>query len=202
MRLDLPGETAHTLNRAEARSLLETRRRDLDRRQLLLEMERRAIDGGTAAHEMVHQLVRGSGLIRHHDDFPLWLHEGLAAQFEVIRGGVWAGVGRVHDLRLPDWRAIAPPPPLIPLLRDLGFGHGYQRDLYAQSWALVYYLRKEHPQQFQTFLDLLRLPASEAQPDAHRTSAAFRAAFGDDLQTLEVTWHRYLARLKTPLEGE
>ena len=142
LRLDLPGEPARLCDRAEARGLLEAWRRDLDRRQLLLETDRRAIDVGTAAHEMVHQLVRNSGLIRRHDDFPVWLHEGLATQFEVVRGGVWAGVGRVHDIRLPDWRAIAPPPPLIPLLRDLGFEHGYRRDLYAQSWALVYFLAR------------------------------------------------------------
>ena len=201
LRLNLPGEPARLCSRAEARDLLETWRRDLDRRQLLLETDRRAIDGGTAAHEMVHQLVRNSGLIRRHDDFPVWLHEGLATQFEVVRGGVWAGVGRVHDLRLPDWRAIAPPPPLIPLLRDLGFEHGYRRDLYAQAWALVYFLRKERPRQFQTFLDLLRNPAPEAGSDADRTSAAFRTAFGDDLPALEASWHRYMARLKTPLEG-
>src|SRR5262249_36185174 len=79
-----------------------------------------------------------------HDDLPLWLHEGLATQFEVIRGGRWAGFGRAHDLRLPDWRRIDPRPRLVPLLRDAGFGHGYQRDAYAAAWALVYYLRKEH----------------------------------------------------------
>ena len=79
-------------------------------------------------------------------------------QFEVIRGGRWAGIGRAHDLRLPDWRRIQPPLRLEPLVRDAGFGRGYNRDLYAQAWALVYYLRAQHPQQFLTFLDLLRAP--------------------------------------------
>ena len=82
----------------------------------------------------------------------------MAAQFEVIRGGRWAGISRAHDLRLPDWRRIQSPLRLERLVRDAGFGRGYQRDLYAQAWALVYYLRTQHPQQFLTFIDLLRSP--------------------------------------------
>jgi hypothetical protein len=178
----------------------ERLRRDARRRLLLLEMERRSVEMGTSAHEMVHLLVSRSGLAPRHDDFPLWLHEGLAAQFEVVRGGRWAGFGRAHDLRLPDWRSIDPPPRLVPLLRDVGFGHGYQRNNYAAAWALVYYLRKEHPGRFLTFLDLLRTPDAEVRPRADRTVALFRTAFGDDLPALEADWHRVLAALKTPLE--
>src|SRR3954447_15360150 len=62
-------------------------RRESMRRLLLLEMERRAYEVGTAPHEMVHLLVAESVLAPRHDDWPLWLHEGLAAQFEVVRGG-------------------------------------------------------------------------------------------------------------------
>jgi hypothetical protein len=174
--------------------------RDAQRRLLLLELERLSFELGTAAHELVHLLVAESGLEPRHDDFPLWLHEGLAAQFEVVRGGRWAGFGRAHDLRLPDWRRIDPPPRLAPLLRDTGFGHGYAGDAYAAAWALVYYLRKERPGQFQTFLDLLRIPDAEVRPRADRTLALFRAAFGADLATLEADWHRKIDSLRAPLE--
>jgi hypothetical protein len=167
---------------------------------LLREMDRSAFELGTAAHEMIHLLVAASGLAPRPDSFPLWLHEGLAAQFEVVRGGRWAGIGRAHDLRLPDWRRIDPAPRLVPLLRDAGFGHGYRRDAYAAAWALVYYLRKSHPDRFTTFLDLLRSPDAEVRPAADRTVALFRAAFGDDLQGLEADWHRMMATVKTPLE--
>ena len=124
----------------------------------LLDLDWRAIDLGTAAHEMIHQLAADSGLVPRHDAFSYWMHEGFAAQFEVIRGGRWAGIGRAHDLRLPDWRKLQTPIGLERLVRDAGFGRGYQRDLYAQAWALVYYLRTQHPQQFLTFIDLLRIP--------------------------------------------
>jgi hypothetical protein len=202
LRIDLAGEPGRTLNRAEARSQLDRLRRDARRQRLLLDLDRRAIDWGTAAHETIHQVVAASGLSPRHGEFPLWLHEGFAAQFEVVRGGRWAGIGRAHDIRLPDWRAIDPPPRLTPLLRDAGFGQGYQRDLYAQAWALVYYLRKQHAREFLTFLDILRAPDDETQPRAERTIAAFRNAFGDDLDALEADWHRFMATLKTPLEEE
>ena len=174
MRLELAGEAARTLTKAEARTALDRLGRDARRQRLLLDLDRRAIDDGITAHETVHQLVTASGLAPRHDDFPLWLHEGFAADFEVVRGGRWAGIGRAHDIRLPDWRAIDPAPRLAPLLRDVGFGRGYRRDLYAQAWALVYFLRKQHPREFVTFLDLLRTPDDEASspPNAQWTPSA------------------------------
>ena len=173
---------------------------ELARRSLLLDLDWRSTDLGIVAHETVHQLATGSGLAPGVDDFPTWLQEGLATQFEVVRGGRWAGFGRVHDRRLPDWRAIRPAPRLAPLLRDQGFGQGYRRDPYAGSWALVYYLRKTHPREFLAFLDRLRIPQSDAIPRPDRAFEAFRAAFGGDLAGLEKDWHRYLDDLKTPLE--
>ena len=111
---------------------------ELARQTLLLDLNWRATDLGIGAHETIHQLTVETGLAPRFDDFPIWLHEGLAAQFEVVRSGRWAGFGRSHDLRLPDWRSIRPAPRLAPLLRDSGFDQGYRRDLYAESWALVY----------------------------------------------------------------
>ena len=97
-------------------------------------------------------------------------------------------------------------------MRDAGFGRGYQRDLYAQAWALVYYLRTRHPAEFLTFLDLLRNPvagpdsddeapvAPQLEPRGERFFAAFRRAFGQDLDALERDWHRFMAGIRTPLE--
>lgn len=174
--------------------------------EVRLDLQRRAIDLGTAAHETIHQLVANSGLLPRHDAFPIWMHEGFAAQFEVIRGGRWAGISRAHDLRLPDWRRIHPPPKLEPLIRDAGYGKGYQRDLYAQAWGLVYFLRIRHPDRFLTFLDLLRSPRNdEIGPGpplsaGQHAAAAFHRAFGDDLTALEHEWHQFLGTVQTPLE--
>jgi hypothetical protein len=175
--------------------------REALRARLLFDLDRRAVDDGTAAHELIHQLIETTGLAPRHANFPIWLHEGLAMQFEIIRGGRWAGVGRSHGTRLTRWRAIQPPPRLAPLVRDTGFGHGYQPDVYAQAWALVYYLRKERPREFHDYLDLLRAP--DPGPDTGRWALDnFRKAFGDDLDAIQAAWHDYMRNIQTPLEAE
>jgi hypothetical protein len=198
---DLP---TRTLGRAEAKALIAHFEGEVTCETTLLDLDRRSIDLGTAAHEMIHQLARDSGLVSRHDAFPVWLHEGLAAQFEVIRGGRWAGISRVHDLRLPDWRRLQSPLSLERLVRNAGFGRGYQRDLYAQAWALVYFLRTQHSQQFLTFIDLLRSPnpdePSPAASSGDRVFDAFRRAFGFDLDRLEGDWRTFMKSVQTPLE--
>ncbi len=119
-------------------------------------------------------------------------------QFEVVRAGRWAGFGRADDFRLPYWRRMVPAPRLASLLRDEGFGRGYHPDRYAEAWALVYFLRKEHPREFLAFLDQLRIPACDGPADDPR--AAFHAAFGADLGDLEASWHRFLGGVRTPAE--
>jgi hypothetical protein len=205
LRVKLAGEPTRTVGGVQGRELLARLERDIAAGTALLDLDWRAIDLGTAAHEMVHQLAADSGRLPRHDAFPYWLHEGFAAQFEVIRGGRWAGLTRAHDLRLPDWRKVQPPPNLERLVRDAGFGRGYQRELYAQAWALVYYLRTRHPEELLTFLDLLRSPAwdegvSLPQARADRVFDAFRRAFGSDLEGLERDWHHFMAGIQTPLE--
>ncbi len=181
---------------------LELRNREVARRELLFDQDCRSIDVSTAAHETIHQLVAATGLSPRPDALPVWLHEGLAMQFEVVRGGRWAGVGRVDDFRLPYWRKLDPPPRLSPLVRDVGFGHGYDPDRYAGAWALVYYLRKERPREFLTFLDLLQAPASEPADRPSRSLDAFRAAFGDDLEPLEADWRQFVNGLRLPGESD
>jgi hypothetical protein len=172
------------------------------RRLFLGETDYRAHDHGTAAHELVHLLVAVSGLAPEPSRFPYWLHEGLAAQFEVVRGGRWAGIGRANDLRLPHWRALPTPPRLLPLIRDSGFGHGYQNDLYAESWALVYFLSRTRPAEFRTWLDLIRNHEPLGQETGpNRVVILFEQVFGEDFASLEEDWLRYMATVSTPLEG-
>jgi hypothetical protein len=206
IRIEIGGEPVRTVSRSEAKAAIARVEGEITCETMLLDLDRRSIDLGTAAHEMIHQLAVESGLVPRHDAFPQWLHEGLAAQFEVIRGGQWSGISRAHDLRLPDWRRIEDPIRLERLVRDAGFGRGYQRDLYAQAWALVYYLRTRHSREFLTFLDLLRGPDPGGEPGspplgrADRVFHSFQRAFGSDLDALERDWRAFIAGVKTPLE--
>ena len=207
LRIKLADEPARIVGRAEGRKIIERLERELSFRSALLDLDWRAVDLGTAAHEMIHELAVDSGLVQRHDTFPYWMQEGFAAQFEVIRGGRWAGISRAHDLRLADLRRIQTPIGLERLVRDTGFGRGYQRDLYAQAWALVYYLRTKHSQQFLTFIDLLRNPEVDSDGGAllqgvrgERVFNAFKRAFGPDLTVIERDWHQFMTSVQTPLE--
>ena len=204
MKIKLADLPARTVGHDEAIVLLARIDDEITCETMLLDLDRRSVDLGTAAHEMIHQLANDSGLVPRHDAFPVWLHEGLAAQFEVIRGGRWAGISRAHDLRLPDWRRLQSPLKLERLVRSAGFGHGYNRDLYAQAWALAYFLRTQHPQQFLTFIDLLRSPdaggESPVSATGDRVFDAFQRAFGADMDKLESDWHGFMKTVQTPLE--
>jgi hypothetical protein len=204
VKVKLADDTSRTVGRPEAKALIARQDGEIACETMLLDLEWRSIDLGTAAHEMIHQLARDSGLVTRHDVFPLWLHEGLAAQFEVIRGGRWAGISRAHDLRLPDWRRLQSPLALEHLVRDAGFGRGYNRDLYAQAWALVYFLRIQRPRQFVTFVDLLRNPSPgeslQAAARGDHVFDAFLRAFGSDLGRLDGDWRSFMKTVKTPLE--
>ncbi len=200
LRIEFTGEPARTLGKPEAKEALQRLTRDVARMELIQDLDRRAIDVGTAAHELIHQLVAETGLAPNFDDFPRWLHEGFAAQFEVVRGGRWAGISRAHDLRLPDWRAIKGAPRLITRVQDHGAGRGYDRDVYAESWGLVYFLRQRHPDAFLTYVDKLRSPDHESARGPERNLKLFQAAFGDDLVKLETEWREFLDSVRTPLE--
>jgi Protein of unknown function (DUF1570) len=204
LKIKLADEPARTVGRPEAKALLGRVGDEITCETMLLDLDRRSVDLGTAAHEMIHQLAVVSHLVPRHDMFPVWLHEGIASQFEVIRGGRWGGVSRAHDLRLPDWRRLQSPLRLERLIRDSGFGRGYQRDLYAQAWALVYFLRLQKPGQFLTFIDLLRTPSLEGQSTSlapgDRVFDAFQRAFGIELDRLDGEWHTFMKTVQTPLE--
>ena len=190
-------------SRFEPPKARETDAERINRRRLefLWEERYRAEDLGTAAHEMVHLLVEASGLATEPKQLPSWLHEGLATQFEVVRGGRWAGIGRANDLRLLDWRAVASLPRLGPLIRDNGFGHGYSGALYSQSWALVYFLQRTRPDRFVSLIDRLKTPDRlEDSPDAARFINVFLAAFREGLEVIQADWIRTVTETRTPLE--
>lgn len=197
VRLSVGDEPPRMLDRKGAEQAVETLRRRIDRQNLLTELRDRKLDLGTSAHEMVHLLVAASRLSPRPGAFPHWLGEGLAMQFEAVRGDRWAGLGVPSPLRLKDWRTLKPSPALEPLLHDVGLGHGYRQAPYAAAWALVYDLRTHDPSAFVALIDRLRLPPldpdAETSPD--RVVQAFTASVGGDRTAYQTNWHARMARL-------
>jgi hypothetical protein len=164
----------------------------------LLALDSRTVEVGTAAHELVHLLVAVSGLAPTPEDFPLWLHEGLAMQFEPAPEGTWAGPAAVADVRLAHWRSVPRGKhQLRPLLRDEGLGHGYQKQRYAEAWSFVHFLWRSHPEAFVGFLDRLRLPGVETELDPDRVEKALCQALGSNLGRIEAEWLDFVGRLRT-----
>ena len=170
-------------------SELEAKLRDIERQRLLFDLRWRELDLGTAAHETIHQLVAQTGLAPSYPAFPVWLHEGLAMQYEPVVGGRWVGSANATSLRLRDYRAMPQPPALADLLADKGLGQGYRREPYAASWAWVHYLRTAHPRIWVTLLDQLRGPEAGAESACQRASSVILSRGPANLKLWERQWH-------------
>ena len=183
--------------------LLDPTFQDARRRTLLKTAQKLAEDLGTAAHEMVHLMVTESGLLGEPGDAPLWLHEGLAMQYEYIEGGRWAGINRVQEYRLREFRNLTKRPEVGEILDDSGFGKGYKVEAYAKAWAFVHYLRTGKPREFQEYIDRLRLPRYETEIEpGTRSVEVFRQTFGDDLRKLEAEWTEAMSKTRLAEEVE
>jgi len=138
-------------------------------------------------HEYVHQLTREA---RH---WPRWLREGTAEFYGTI--GVDPGGGSVSLGRpIPShvfWLRQA----FMPLGEFLDPETRYDTverttTLYAQSWALVHFMRFGRPELARRIEPFLEAMAASGN-DVH---ASVQAAFGTGLDTLESELRRYLGR--------
>lgn len=201
-RVALKGEPPRTLDRARAKLKAQELSRDIARQELMLDLDEQTYELVNAVHEQFHQLARLSGLARG-VGFPIWLHEGLAMQFEVVRGGVWAGADKINDFRLPNYRKLENRASAAQIVADQLLGRGFDPDLYAQAWAFTYFLRLKRPREFQAYLDLLRDEGSRAEDDlspADRNLRLFKSIFGSDINSIDQEYKLMMKTLTTPLE--
>ena len=171
-------------------------------------------------HEATHQMFFNLGVHVHGADNPTWLVEGLACQFEVPQTRLAKGPGRVNQMRLGDFREAVGVPPetkslsnvayraafetrrLIPLGDFVGDRDAFGRDgnrtafRYAQAWALVYYLSREHREALAAYLGQLstRVPGRIAGPE--RESEDFEVAFGPLDDAFQRAWVSYMLKLR------
>ncbi len=179
--LPRPGRELLRIKAGAIEPAIKDRLRELDLDTLVLNLERLDADLGTAAHELVHQLVLTSGLVSRYRDWPVWLHEGYAMQFETVVGCRWAGIGPANPRRIRDWHMIDPRDrPTLDEFLTTGLGPGFDRENYAYAWALVYHLSHRATNRWWAWLDHLRIPSSPSRTNRF-DDRGFRRFFGLDL---------------------
>ena len=158
----------------------------------------------TIIHEATHQLAYNCGLQTRYADNPLWLSEGLAIFFETpdlsSRSG-WRSIGAVNSPRLARFqRNIAgrPANSIETLIADESRFRdaGTVLDSYAEAWALVFFLNRRYPDEFDAYLTALSAKQPLRYDEPAERLALFQEHFGEDLAALDTEFIRQMSRLR------
>lgn len=198
-------------------------KRDLQRYLSTLRMQRDALakkfNRFVVQHEAAHQMLFNLGVHVRGADNPFWLTEGLACQFEVAQSNPAKPLTRINHVRLADFRdALGVSPkvkmlsddayakataearfaPLAELIADPDLLRGSARVAfhYAQTWALVYYLNREHRDAFVLYLRQVGTRRPGEAVGRQREIDGFQAAFGAPDEAFQRGWVDYMLRLR------
>jgi hypothetical protein len=148
------------------------------------------------SHELAHQMCFNTGLQARGVLYPVWVSEGLAANFEThfpVAGG-FAGSNPSRQRRLvAAYRQgrLRPLTRMVELIAPPPEGEACL-DVYAQAWGLVQFLFQRDPSAFRCYLYTLALRPSGKRPAA-ALQAEFESAFGPTAE-LQQAWEGYLAK--------
>jgi hypothetical protein len=154
----------------------------------------------TIVHEATHQLAFNSGLQVRYADVPFWISEGIAIYFETpnlesTKG--WRNIGGVNRVNLDNFREYLLRRPAgsleVLLTEDKRFrDSATAAEAYAEAWALNYYLLHTRGEAYVKYLMKLaeQTPLIDVEPGERIKQ--FRQAFGEDLQTIEAEFLRYM----------
>lgn len=154
-------------------------------------LERRRLESITqetsnakAIHEAAHQLAFNCGLQSRRHEYPFWLTEGWATNFEADDSRTAFGPEHDHEPRLASWDEVRaagrwmPLESFITLTRIDTEDADEVADLYAQAYALFRHLyRHERANLGAFFRDLSSQPAGGIAPE--RMAELFVKRFGD-----------------------
>lgn len=158
----------------------------------------------TIVHEATHQIAFNSGLHTRLADNPLWLTEGMAMYFEtpdLKNEKGWKTVGVVNDLRLPVLKQALASQEAGSLEKlivtdELFTNADTQPTAYALAWGLTYHLIRTRGKDYGRYLEGIRAKPRLTWDDPATRLADFKAAFGDNLTTLERDWLKSMQRLR------
>ena len=182
-------------------------RRIADAMVLLVDVARENEDITVVSHECTHQMAGNTGLLPRGVSIPSWVHEGLATYFESPSEAAWSGIGAVNETRINWYRALEPHKSISNIdfivgdqIFDYAASHGAKLHGYGQAWALTHFLMERR---FDQFMDYYRR-LGELPPDivfnAEALNEVFTESFGEDRDTLNLEWRRYMRTLKTDME--
>ncbi len=158
----------------------------------------------TIIHEATHQIAFNCGLHQRLSDCPLWVSEGIAIYFEtpdLSSSKGWKSIGAINRARMTQFSTYLknrPPDSLRTLIeKDDRFRNPQTGlDAYAEAWALTYFLLKQRPKQYLEYLERIsrKKPLLRDEPAARLQE--FQAVFGQDLQTLDAEFLRFMTKLR------
>jgi hypothetical protein len=164
----------------------------------------------TIIHEATHQLVLNSGLQARYAPIPLWNSEGLAVYFETPDIGNnakgWTRIGTLNHLRLAQFRDYRDkrrgPDSLLTLIagdervRD----PHHANDAYAEAWAFTFFAMRKRKDEYIKYMKSLQRIEALAADSREARLAAFRDAFGDNLDALDRAFLTFMKSQKLPGE--
>lgn len=157
----------------------------------------------TIVHEATHQIAFNCGLQTRYSDIPLWVSEGIAVYFETPdlssqRG--WRNIGGVNWYRYEGFRRYVPIR-ASDSLATLITSDDKLRDpqtasnAYCEAWALVYFLIRQRPHEFQQYMRLLSEKPSLGRDEPEQRLEEFTRIFGS-LDDLDAEFLRYMDKVR------
>ena len=158
----------------------------------------------TTIHEGTHQLMFNTGMQTRFSDTPLWINEGLATYFETpdlgnTRG--WRAIGRVNYLRFSQFRQDLNTRDRNALVNLIATDNRFQEAeqslaAYAEAWALNYYLLNKRTKDYVAYLKFMSQKKRLDYGTPEQRVLDFKKFFGDDLNSLDREFVRYMQKLK------
>jgi hypothetical protein len=196
-------------NSSSDRQLLEVVRRVVSQSQKRvsaaenrIESRAETINQSVVQHEAAHQLLFNFGILRRAAHNPLWLAEGLACLFETPPGSSGSGPAAVNRMRLRDYRRASESGRLVALPVFLSSNSKFIKNDsslevgYAQSWALVYYLRRTKRKDFESYLRNVSKRDPGRKYSAGEEIHTFEQYFGPIDKRLEKRFQRAIIKLR------
>lgn len=150
-------------------------------------------------HEGAHQLAFNTGLQSRDAAYPMWVSEGLACMFETPGTHKGFGAFRVNDERLRDYRDAVKRGAtrgLRGLVSAASGERGSPIDLYAESWALFFFLARTMPKELSGYLDALASRERTRSFDSEVEWGLFEAHFQPKENRLGIRWRNFVRALR------